>query len=84
MRKGAYDYITRPIDIEKLSLEGVASQQLALENKALKQRLRDRFSPASIVGKSPAIQRLLYQRGQIAATEVTVLMRGESGTDKEL
>ncbi|RMF88543.1 MAG: sigma-54-dependent Fis family transcriptional regulator [Nitrospinota bacterium] len=87
MRKGAYDYITKPIDIEKLSLliqKGVASQQLVLENKALKQQLRDRFSLTNIVGKSPAVQRLLYQIEQVAATDVTVLIRGESGTGKEL
>jgi len=87
MRRGAWDYIPKPIDVEKLSLlirQGVTNAQLRVENRALKQQLRERFSPRNILGKSPAIQRLLTQLELIARTEATVLIQGESGTGKEL
>ena len=87
MRRGAWDYIAKPIDVEKLSLlirKGVANARLLVENKALKQQLRERFSPQNLLGKSPAIQRLLSQIERVARTQATVLIQGESGTGKEL
>jgi DNA-binding NtrC family response regulator len=74
MRRGAWDYIPKPIDVEKLGLlirQGVTNAQLRVENRALKQQLRERFSPHSVLGKSPAIQRLLAQIELIARTEAT-------------
>ena len=87
IRRGAWDYIPKPIDVAKLSLlihQGVTNAQLRVENRVLKQQLRERFSPHNILGKSPAIQRLLSQIELIARTQATVLIQGESGTGKEL
>jgi DNA-binding NtrC family response regulator len=87
IRRGAWDYIPKPVDVDKLSLlirQGVTNAQRRVENRVLKQQLRERFSPHSILGKSPAIQRLLAQIELIARTEATVLIQGESGTGKEL
>jgi two-component system, NtrC family, response regulator HydG len=83
IRRGAWDYIPKPIDVAKLSLlirQGVSNAQLRVENRVLKQQLRERFSPHNILGKSPAIQRLLSQLELIASTQATVLIQGESGT----
>src|SRR5262249_56515355 len=87
IRRGAWDYIPKPIDVAKLSLlihQGVTNAQLRVENRVLKQQLRERFSPHNILGKSPAIQRLLSQIELISRTQATVLIQAESGTGEEL
>jgi len=86
MRRGAYDYITKPINLDRLELlvqRAFRRQNLLRENRDLRQQLR-RFSVSGIIGQSQAIQRLHQQIEQIAPTNASVLIQGESGTGKEL
>ena len=87
MKKGAYDYLTKPIDIEKLNLviqKAVKSQRLVVENRRLKQQLKERFSLNSIVGRFPKIQKILADLERIGPSEAPVIILGETGTGKEL
>lgn len=87
VKRGAYDYLTKPIDIEKLNLiiqKAVKSQRLLSENIRLKQQLKERFALSSIIGKSAKIQKVLADIERIAPTDATVLISGETGAGKEL
>ena len=88
MKRGAYDYITKPFDlevvdaiIEKVSRARDVSHQVSM----LKQELKDRYQVAkNIVGNSPAMREVYKTIGKVAVSDVTVLIQGESGTGKEL
>jgi len=87
MRRGAYDYLTKPINLDKLEIlvqRACKRQGLLRENRELRRELRRQFSLRGIVGQSRAIQRILQQVEQIAPTSASVLIQGESGTGKEL
>ena len=87
MRKGAFDYLTKPINLDRLVLlVQRACGRLALkrENRDLKEQLRRRFSVSGIIGQSEAMRGILHQIEQVAPTNASVLIRGESGTGKEL
>jgi DNA-binding NtrC family response regulator len=87
MKRGAQDFLTKPIDIEKLSLligKCVKSQRLLAENRRLRDELRERFSVSSMIGKSPRMLELFRELERVARTSATVLLRGESGVGKEL
>jgi DNA-binding NtrC family response regulator len=84
MKAGAYEYVTKPYDIEEMSLV----IERALEARALRTQNR-RLSAEKAIGKSlvaetPAMRRLLDAVGRLAPTDITVLVRGETGTGKEL
>jgi DNA-binding NtrC family response regulator len=88
MKLGAYDYLTKPLQAQRLkeTLEkGIRQAELAREADALRQRIESPLgSYGALIGKS-AQMRQLYQRiGQVAATDAAVLVSGESGTGKEL
>ena len=81
---GAYDFIEKPLSLEKTILtvkNALDRQRLELENLALRSRLEERYE---IVGGSPAIQVLRVQIQSAAPSHGRVLIRGESGTGKEL
>jgi two-component system nitrogen regulation response regulator NtrX len=83
-RLGAYDFIEKPLSLEKTVLavrNALDRQRLELENRALSQTLEQRYV---IVGESPAIQGLRVQIQSAAPSHGRVLIRGESGTGKEL
>jgi two-component system response regulator HydG len=87
LKAGAYDYLTKPLDIEELKLlvaKALRHQQLEQENIFLKERLNDRFDFSNIIGRSPSMIRLFETVALVAPTEATVLIAGESGTGKEL
>ena len=87
MKKGAYDYISKPVDIEELKIlieRALSFRALSEENKLLKTRIKEEFSFANIIGKSPAMQRMFSTLTMVAPTDATVLIAGESGTGKEL
>ncbi len=87
MRKGARDYLTKPLNFEELliSLERtVEGQSLRVEAAELRKRVTDRVAPKNIVGASPSIQRVFEVVDQVAPSRATVLITGESGTGKEL
>jgi len=87
MKLGAYDYVLKPVDLEKLAALIVkASERVALqrENRKLHDLLRRTRREVRIVGRSPAIERSLALARRAAAGESTVLIEGETGTGKEL
>ncbi len=87
LKNGAYDYLTKPLDFDKLRLtmaRAVEHIRLKEENKRLKEHLGQRFDRQNIVGNSPALTKLLETVFQVAPSEATVLITGESGTGKEL
>jgi len=86
MRRGAYDYLTKPINLDRLELlvaRACRRQGLLRENRELRRQLRQ-FSVCGIIGQSAAIRQILEQVEQIAPTAASVLVQGESGTGKEL
>jgi len=87
MKRGAYDYITKPFSMEELLLivERV-SKVLALrqENLLLREELEGKFSFEGILGKNDRMREVLEKIKLVSATDSTVLIVGESGTGKEL
>jgi two-component system, NtrC family, response regulator PilR len=87
MKKGAYDYISKPFKIEDIQLivkNALEKRKLATENRQLKSALNDRFQLINILGKSEAIQKIFNLVEKVAQSKATVLLMGESGTGKEL
>jgi two-component system, NtrC family, response regulator AtoC len=87
MRKGAYDFVTKPINLDELGMKirrAINGQRLEQENQQLKQQVDQRFGLENLIGESPAMHRILDTIRQVAPTRATVLILGESGTGKEL
>lgn len=88
MKKGAFDYITKPIDLEELlmALARISERQtLIRENQVLRQRLRERgVDPGRLIYKSPEVAEVVNLAGRVAPSKAAVLLLGESGTGKEL
>ena len=87
IKKGAYDYLTKPLDFDKLKItikRAMEHIRLKEENRILKESLGKHFDRQNIIGQSPAMIKLLETVAQVAASEATVLINGESGTGKEL
>lgn len=87
IKKGAYDYLTKPLDFEKMKLilrRVIEHNQLKEENRLLKESLGTQFDNQNIIGKSVVMQHLLNTVAQVSPTEATILITGESGTGKEL
>jgi DNA-binding NtrC family response regulator len=87
MRVGADDYLTKPVDLYELrkrAMNLLENRQLREEVTNLRQMLDKRYGFESIIGRSPAMERLFEQMKLVAPTRSTVLIVGESGTGKEL
>lgn len=87
MKKGAYNYLTKPFDPRELLLQiknALRSQGLLLEIKRLKGLLEERYDFKNIVAKSEKMQKVLEKVSLVAKTDSTVAVLGESGTGKEL
>jgi two-component system response regulator HydG len=87
LKKGAYDYLTKPLDFEELRLaidRAMDHGRLKEENRILKETLGAGFDTGDIIGRSRAMVELLETVALVAPTEATVLITGESGTGKEL
>lgn len=87
LKAGAYDYLTKPFDFDKLKItlqRALEHARLRNENRELKTRLQNQNPSDYIVGNSRAIQSLLGTIAQIAPIDATVLISGASGTGKEL
>ncbi len=87
MKDGAFDYIAKPIDPDKLSIlirNAINQRRLIAENIQLKQKVEELSLQDEIVGESPQIKKILEMIDVVAQTDATVLIRGESGTGKEL
>ena len=88
MKLGATDYITKPFDVDEISLlikRALEKQELDREIKSLRWEVKKKFGFNNIlVGKSPTMNEVYSKIEQIADTKTTVLITGESGTGKEL
>jgi two-component system, NtrC family, nitrogen regulation response regulator GlnG len=88
MKLGAYDYLTKPFDLDALDAIIVKAQKAAVaaeEVYRLKSELKDQYPlERAIIGKSKPMQEIYKMLGRVAPTDVTVLITGESGTGKEL
>ena len=87
IRKGAYDYVTKPFKEETLResvKKALKISRLAHEVRHLRQEIEDKFTFKNIVGNSPKICEVLELAGSVSHTDSSVLITGESGTGKEL
>ena len=87
MRKGAFDFVTKPVNFDQLEIviaRALETGRMKQENAELKQRLDDRFGLHGIIGSSAAMRHVIETVRQVAPTRSTVLIEGESGTGKEL
>jgi two-component system response regulator HydG len=87
LKKGAYDYLTKPLDFDKLRLtieRAMEHTRLKEENRLLKESLGKHFDMQNIIGRSSAMINLLETVAHVAPSEATVMITGESGTGKEL
>ncbi|MGA8179561.1 MAG: sigma-54 dependent transcriptional regulator [Desulfobacterales bacterium] len=87
LKKGAYDYLTKPLDFDKLRLtleRAMEHVRLKEENRILKENLGKHFDMQNIIGRSRAMLNLLETVSHVATSEATVMITGESGTGKEL
>ncbi len=87
LKKGAYDYLTKPLDFDKLKVtmeKAMEHTRLKKENRVLKESLGRQFNIQNIVGRSAAMKSLLETVEQVAPSEATILISGDSGTGKEL
>lgn len=86
MQRGAYDYLVKPVDKNKLLTtirNAIKHREMQLRLLKLERAL-NRESFGNLVGESPAMRQLYGELEQVAASDVTVLIHGESGTGKEL
>lgn len=87
MKKGAYDYISKPFKVEDLQLiikNAIEKKTLSDENQYLKSALNEKFGFENFIGKSSAMESIFKLIEKVAASNATVLIGGESGTGKEL
>ena len=87
MKEGAYDYLTKPIDLQRLKIlldKIVERLETMREVKALRRQLREHGTFGSMIGNSPEMRKIYQVIEQAAPTNASVLVTGESGTGKEL
>lgn len=87
MKRGAFDFLSKPVNLERLELlirRGLNERTLRQENKDLHQRLDKTYSFDGILGKSTALEKVLEQVQLVGPSKATVLVTGETGTGKEL
>src|SRR5574341_8008 len=87
MKRGAFNYLTKPINTDELLTvvrEALEKYELKRENITLKSELRQKYTFSSIIGKSAPVQEVFDTVGMVAKTQSSVLIIGESGTGKEL
>lgn len=87
MKKGAYSYVTKPVNMDSLVVlvrEAVEKRRLLIENRTLKKELSGRYGLENILGRSAAIRDVFSIIQKVSATGASVMITGESGTGKEL
>jgi DNA-binding NtrC family response regulator len=87
LRKGAVDYILKPVEFDELLVKIdrlLSSRRITLENKLLRGELHRQYNFEQIIGQSPAMNQVFDTIRKVASTDGTVLVNGKSGTGKEL
>lgn len=87
MRRGAYDFVTKPVNMERLEMlvkRALRNRDVEQENRELKQEIKKTYGLEQMIGRSPAMVTIFDTIKQIASSKVTVLIEGESGTGKEV
>jgi DNA-binding NtrC family response regulator len=87
IRRGAYDYISKPYQVDAIKLvvdRALRHRRLAAENRHLKREIREKYALANVVGRSEGMLQVYKTAARVALTNATVLVVGESGTGKEL
>jgi two-component system, NtrC family, response regulator AtoC len=87
IRRGAYDYISKPYDVNAIKLvvdRALRHRRLSAENRRLKREIREKYALQNVVGRSEAMLQVYKTAARVASTDATVLVVGESGTGKEL
>ncbi len=87
MRNGAYDFLTKPLNLDQLVLivkRALQGRELVLKHKELQEELNSRKSFESIIGKSAEMQKIFEIVRKAAGSKASVLITGESGVGKEL
>jgi len=87
MKNGAYDYLTKPIDLDELEnlINRVGEKRVLIsENKILREQLQEKFKFNSIISQSGEMEDVLNIVGRVANSKATVMVRGDSGTGKEV
>jgi two-component system response regulator AtoC len=87
MKKGAFDYITKPFKEEEILVlveKALERSRMLADNRKLRSEVQGRWDFGHIIGDSPAMQKVFSVMRKVADTRATVLIQGESGTGKEL
>ena len=87
LKNGAYDYLTKPLDFTELRLTMARAMEhlhLKEENRLLRETIGHRFNGKNMIGRSQIMTKLLDMVAQVAPSEATVLITGDSGTGKEM
>ncbi len=86
MRRGAFDYITKPFDLDEVNIlikKAIEVRRLSQEVDTLRAEVREKYE-GGLVGNTAAMQEIYKTIGRVAESDATVLINGESGTGKEL
>jgi two-component system response regulator HydG len=87
LKNGAYDYLTKPLDFDELRLtmeRAMDHRRLREENRLLRESLGRHFDTRNLIGDSLAMRSLLETVAQVAPSEATILITGQTGTGKEM
>ena len=87
MKKGAYDYITKPFKIDEVRLNianALKSKRLEVENRSLKRELQKEFTFENLIGNSDSMHRIYSVIEKVSKSPTNILITGESGTGKEM
>lgn len=87
MKKGIYDFVTKPVNIDRLEIlikRALRDRATQKENKELRERVSRQFTIDGMIGRSPAMVEVFDTIKQVAPSKATVMIQGESGTGKEL
>ncbi|MDI1319272.1 MAG: sigma-54 dependent transcriptional regulator [bacterium] len=87
MKRGAVDFLTKPVQIERLEIliqRALKTKTLEVEVKQLHERLDEKFNVEGIVGHSPKLAAVIERVKLVAPSKATILIEGETGTGKEL
>jgi putative PEP-CTERM system response regulator len=87
MQRGAYDFLTKPVNLDRLDLvlkRALRARDVEEENRNLHEQLNTKFGLEQLIGKSAAMQEVFDTVRQVAPSRASVMIDGESGTGKEL